>query len=92
MRAINDRSYNYAYNCLADSFKNNYFKTQEEFETYVKSNFYESNSVTYNNFEKQGELYTYSVTITNKQTKEQKSKKFIMQLGEGTEFELSFDR
>ena len=92
MKAINDKSYNYAYNCLADSFKNNYFKTQEEFETYVKSNFYESNSVIYNNFEKQGELYTYSVTITNEQTKEQKSKKFIVQLGEETEFVLSFDR
>lgn len=92
VQAINDKSYNYAYNCLADSFKNNYFRTQEEFETYVKSNFYESNTITYNSFETQGELYTYSVTITNKETNEQKTKTFIMQLGEGTEFVLSFDR
>ncbi len=92
VQAINDNSYNYAYNCLADSFKNNYFRTQEEFETYVKSNFYESNTITYNSFETQGELYTYSVTITNKETNEQKTKTFIMQLGEGTEFALSFDR
>mgnify|MGYP003303166667 CR=1 FL=1 len=92
VQAINDKSYNYAYNCLADSFKNNYFRTQEEFETYVKSNFYESNSIKYNSFEEQGELYTYSVTITNTETNEQKTKTFIMQLGEGTEFALSFDR
>lgn len=92
VQAINDKSYNYAYNCLADSFKNNYFRTQEEFETYVKSNFYESNSIKYNSFEKQGELYTYSVTITNTETNEQKTKTFIMQLGQGTEFVLSFDR
>lgn len=92
IQAINDKSYYYAYNCLADSFKNNYFKTQEEFETYVKTNFYESNSITYNSFEIEGELYTYSVTITNIETNEQKNKTFIMQLGEGTEFVLSFDR
>lgn len=92
IQAINDKSYNYAYNCLADSFKNNYFRTQEEFETYVKTNFYEKNSVTCNSFEKQGELYTYSITITNTETNEQKNKTFIMQLGEETEFALSFDR
>ena len=92
VQAINDKSYNYAYNCLADSFKNNYFKTQEEFETYVKANFFENNSVKYNNFEVQGELYTYSVTITNKVTNEEINKTFIMQLEEGTEFVLSFDR
>lgn len=92
VQAINDKSYNYAYNCLADSFKNNYFRTQEEFETYVKANFYENNSVKYNNFEVQGELYTYSVIITNTETNEQINKTFIMQLGEETEFVLSFDR
>ena len=92
IQAVNAKDYNYAYNCLADSFKNNYFKTQAEFETYIKANFYETNSVTYNNFEKQGELFTYTVTITDKETFEQKTKTFIMQLGEGTEFVLSFDR
>lgn len=91
-QALNAKDYNYAYNCLADSFKNNYFKTQQEFEAYVKANFYENNSVEYKSFETEGDLYTYSVIITNEQTKEQKSKTFIMQLGEGTEFVLSFNR
>lgn len=92
IKSINDKSYTYAYNCLADSFKNNYFKTREEFETYIKENFYGRNYVQYKNFETEGDLYTYTVIIKDEQTNEQKSKTFIMQLGEGTEFVLSFNR
>lgn len=92
IQAINDKSYHYAYNCLADSFKNNYFKEEMDFETYAKENFYADNNVTYNSFEKQGELYTYSVILTDKETGAQKNKTFIMQLKEGTDFVLSFDR
>ena len=92
MTAINAKDYKYAYNCLAGSFKNNYFKTEAEFENYAKANFYESNTVAYNTFETQGDLYTYSVTITDTKTANKKQKTFIMQLGEGTEFVMSFDR
>ena len=92
IQAINDKSYYYAYNCLADSYKNNYFKTQEEFENYVKQNFYPNSSVEYKQFEIQNDVYTYSVILTNKATKEEMNKTFIMKLGEGTDFVLSFDR
>lgn len=92
IQAINAKDYKYAYNCLADSFKNNYFKTQADFENYAKENFYSSNTVGYNQFDTQGEYYTYSIVLTNKETKETMNKTFIMQLGEGTEFKLSFDR
>lgn len=92
VKSINDKCYYYAYNCLADSFRNNYFKTQGEFETYIQNNFYQNNVITYNSFEKQGDLYTYSVVLTDKQTNEQKNKTFIMKLEEGTNFVLSFDR
>lgn len=92
IKAINAKDYKYAYNCLADSFKNNYFKTQEEFENYAKQNFYENNSVEYKEFDTKGEYYTYLVTLTKKDTKEQKNKTFVMKLGEETKFEMSFDR
>lgn len=92
IKAINEKKYYYAYNCLADSFKNNYFKTQEEFESYVKANFYNNNKIEYVNFEKQGELYTYRVSIKDQKTEKQLKKTFIMQLGKDTEFKLSFDR
>ena len=92
IQAINAKDYKYAYNCLADSFKNNYFKTQEEFENYAKENFYSSNNVEYNEFDTQGDVYTYSVILTDKETSEQKNKTFIVKLEEGTEFVLSFNR
>ncbi len=92
IQAINDKSYHYAYNCLADSYKNNYFKTEEEFVNYAKENFYNNSTIKFNQFNKQGEVYTYSVTLTNEETKEQKNKTFIVQLQEETDFVLSFDR
>lgn len=92
MQAINTKDYKYAYNCLADSFKNNYFKTQAEFENYARENFYENSTVEYNQFESQGDIYTYSVILKDKVSGEQKTKTFIMRLGEGTNFVLSFDR
>ena len=92
MQAINSADYKYAYNCLADSFKDNYFKTQEEFEIYAKENFYEKSTVAYNDFNIQEDIYTYSVTLTDKETNEQMNKTFIMKLDEGTNFELSFNR
>jgi len=91
MQAINDKSYYYAYNCLADSYKNNYFKTQEEFEAYAMQNFYSNSIVSYKQFDIQGDLYTYLVILTNEETGEQMNKTFIMQLDEGTEFVLSFN-
>ena len=90
-RALNQKDYRYAYIHLADSFKNNYFKTQEEFESYAKENLFENTKQTYSNFEKQSDLYTYSVKITNKDTNESVQKTFIVDLGEGTEFVLSFN-
>ena len=92
IQAINDKDYKYAYNCLADSYKNNYFKTQAEFENYAKENFYANSTVAYSQFDTQEDVYTYSVILTNRETKEQMNKTFIMQLGEETEFVLSFNR
>jgi len=92
MQAINAKDYKYAYSCLADSYKNNYFKTQEEFEIYAKENFYINSRVEYKEFNIESNLYTYSVVLIDKTTGEQKTKTFVMQLGEGTEFVLSFDR
>ncbi len=92
IQAINNKDYTYAYNCLADSYKNNYFKTELEFENYAKENFYANSTVAYSHFDTQSGVYTYSVILTNKETKEQMNKTFIMQLGEGTEFVMSFNK
>ena len=91
INAIEDKSYYYAYNCLAESFRNNYFKTEQDFENYAKQNIYEQNKIQYKNFEQHGDVYTCSVILTNEKTNEQMTKTFIVKLGSGTNFELSFD-
>lgn len=91
IQAINEENYYYAYNCLADSYKNNNFTTQEEFEIYAKEVFYGSD-IEYKVFNTEGEVYTYSVVLTNRNTQEQTNKTFIMQLGERTEFVMSFNK
>ena len=81
--ALNAKDYKYVYNKLADSFKNNNFKTLEEFEEYAKSNFYKNNKFEYVKFETEAEdYYTYSVVITDDSGEQigEVNKTFIMKL------------
>lgn len=90
---INSKDYTAAYNCLADSFKENYFKTQSSFEKYIKSNLYRYNTVSYRSFTNEiSGIYQYKLTITNKQnTSINKDFNIIMRLSSGTDFEMSFE-
>ena len=94
MLALNDKDYKYAYSVLADSFKQSNFQTQEGFEEYVKNNFFEENTFEYDKFGSEaGTYYTYDVNIkdsTNNSLNEV-AKKFIILMGEGTEYQLSFN-
>lgn len=94
MLALNDGDYKYAYNVLADSFKTNNFKSQQDFENYAKSNFFTNNKFDYTKFGNDtSTYYTYDITISDADGKDMntKTKKFIMVLGSGTDFEISFN-
>ena len=91
VEAINKKDYQYAYSKLADSFKNNYFKTQASFEQYIKTQYYNKNQITFGGFNNQANTYTYTTTITNKETKQTKNQNFVVRLKEGTDFEMSFE-
>ena len=94
MLALNDKDYKYAYNILANSFKQKNFPTFESFEKYAKSNFFDQNKFDYLEFgDEAGTYYTYKVSITDATGKNNKSitKTFIMKLNEGTKFETSFN-
>ena len=90
--ALNNKDYRYVYNKLDTTFKTNNFKTEADFEKYIKANFFESNNAKSSNGKKQGDLYTYEVTITDKTEKDTKTvkKTFVMKLNEGTDFVMSF--
>lgn len=94
MLAMNDGDYKYVYRVLADSFKTNYFQNYETFETYMKNNFFTDNEFDYMEFgDEAGTYYTYKVKITDAtgNSSESITKTFIILLGDGTDFDLSFN-
>lgn len=90
--AIEDKDYDYAYDKLDATFKSNNFATLESFENYVEQNFFEENTLSAGKAEKQGDVYLYNVTINDGTSNSNNSKttSFVMRLGEGTDFVMSF--
>lgn len=91
--AINNKDYEYVYNKLDDTFKENNFPTLNEFEEYITENFYNSNNVTYSNYKSSGGLHMYDATILDAENEESSpiTKTFIIKLLDGTDFTMSFN-
>lgn len=91
INAINQKDYTYAYKVLDSSFKENYYKTQVEFENYVKNNFYNQNNVEFDTYNVEGENHIYKIILKNSDNEAQaKNMTIVMQLKEGTDFVMSF--
>ena len=92
MKAINDENYEFAYSLLASGFKNNYFKTKEQFVTYAKQNLVGRDKITHKTIDSEEEIYIYTVILENKDALvNAKELTFIVKLKEETNFELSFE-
>ena len=92
IQMINNYDYKSAYEVLNKSFKDKYFKTEEEFKKYMQSNYYRYNDITLGKFSDENGTYIYETTIQNKSNKEeQKEMNIIMKLNEGIDFEMSFE-
>ena len=93
IQLINRHDYRTSYNCIADSFKNNYFKTQEEFQNYIENNFYSYNKFEFKSCEKKAaDIYVCKVQLTDymNENSEIKEINVIMQLGDNLDFKMSF--
>lgn len=93
IQMINRHDYITSYNCLADSFKNNYFNTQEEFENYIKNNFFGHNKLAFKDFEEKGNnIYTCTIQLTDLtgENLETRELTIIMKLNYNLDFEMSF--
>lgn len=98
--ALNNEDYKYVYDKLADSFKNKYFENEESLKEYWLNNLYKRNIVEYEDFRREGNLYTYKLRVIKDyeegeelpEGKNAPSKKLniVMQLKEGTDFVMSF--
>ena len=92
-QALNLGDYSYVYSKLADSFKNNKYKTGQEFEKYIKDSLYNSISIEYKNFSNEGETYIYDLEIKNLENEADKiiNMQIIMQLKGERDFVMSFN-
>lgn len=82
--AINDGDYRYIYSKLDKTFKQNKFPKETDLQVYIKNNFIEKNEIEYINFSQEGDIFIYKTKINERKFN------IIMQLGEGTEFTISF--
>lgn len=93
IQMMNRQDYRTSYNCIADSFKNNYFETQEEFGEYVKDKFFTYNKFEFENIEQKGNnIYVCSLKLTDltEENMEIKEIDIIMKLNDNFDFEMSF--
>lgn len=93
IQMINRHDYKTSYNCLVDSFKSNYFKIQEEFENYIKNNFFAHNELKFKNIEeKENNIYACTIQLTDLtgENSEIKEITIIMKLNDNLDFEMSF--
>lgn len=90
--ALNSYDYDYIYNILNDNFRNNNFATKEELKEYLKNNFYANNTIGGNaSIEALSLYYECTINIENTEDNSQTKKAtFIMKLGDGVDFEISF--
>ena len=91
---INRQDYKTSYNCIADSFKNNYFQNEEKFKQYVKQNFFLYNKISYKNVSDMGNgIYVYTLELFDLtgNKSEKKEVTVIIRLKEELNFEMSFE-
>lgn len=89
--AIESKNYQEAYSMLFDSFKENYFKTLEEFEEYFKNNYPQNIVLNYKNVDRQGDIYILTVEIVNGLEITNKfEQRFVIQENDLNDFNISF--
>ncbi len=92
IQMLNRRDYKTSYHLLDDGFKNNYFKTQNDFERYIRENYPLHYKVAYEEISKQGDIYIQPIELTDitGENKETKKMSIIMKLEKESDFIMSF--
>lgn len=93
MDYIENGKYQEAYNLLYPEFKDNYFKTLDDFEKYVNKTYPEFVSFSYNDIERQGYIYVLTITVINpdlSKSEAKKSQRIVIKENDFNNFVLSF--
>lgn len=90
--AINTDDFQYVYNKLDNTFKQNYYPTLESLEEFLNDKLYDCNNFEYTNIEENNGIYIFRVTAsdTTGKASSEKYMNVVMQLNEGTDFTMSF--
>ncbi len=92
MDAINGGNYTFVYSKLSEGFKANNFRTEEDLKLKLKNSLFEKNEIIGLSTNLEGEVYVCNVKVANMENEsETKDITIIMQLGEGTNFVMSFN-
>lgn len=91
--ALNNKDYNYVYNKLEPTYRENTVGTYENFATIMSKNLYEKNSIEYETFTKGENFHKYTLTITDATGKNQAKiqMNITMMLGENTDYTIKFE-
>lgn len=89
---VDSKNYQEAYNLLYDNFKNTYFPTLGDFESYANQKYPEEIMLEYGNMEREGTIYILSVTIKNPLDSSFQSieQNFVLQESDLNDYVLSF--
>lgn len=92
VQMLNNRDYTAAYNLLDETYKNNAFGSEEQFETTMREKLPLHYKVEYSNFSEENETYMLDITLTDITEEEEGSVQIsiIMQLKEDLDFVMSF--
>lgn len=90
--AINQQDYKYAYEVLDSTFKENNMPNINDFENFVKNNFYFKNDIEYLDANRDGDNIIYKTKIKDKISTSQEGKNLtiVMKLLDNTEFAMAF--
>ncbi len=91
--ALNNKDYNYVYNKLEPTYRENTVGTYENFATIMSKNLFEKNSIEYETFTKGENFHKYTLTITDATGKNQAKiqMNITMMLGENTDYTIKFE-
>lgn len=88
---IDIKEYNNAYNMLFDSFKENYFKTEIEFEEYVKSKYPKKLILNHTKLDREGKYYIATVEVIDALNTQNKfTQRIVVEETELNKFNISF--
>lgn len=92
IEAINNKDYEYVYNKLNETFRNNNFSDISIFEKFIENNFYEINEVVEFSYKQEGNVYVCTIGLKNKENSSDnlKSVTILIQLLDNRNFEISF--